>query len=312
MRSLILAAALAAAASPVLAQTRPGPAPKPAGESLMSVAGDRLENVFEAADGSLYATATLGGTVLRRTKAGTVGIFLAIPNPQGLIETRRGRVLDYQDRKPDFGAPGLRLAGLGPHLIMVDVTGKIVKSFDPPDDEAFFNGLAALGKDAVLIADSGADRILKADLKTGKVEVWLDSDQTHAGETPGAPNGIKVHAGWVYFSRGDVYRIHVGKDGKPEGAVELAAQTGGTDDFDVAKDGTVYASHGSDVLKVSPLGTVETFVAGGCPSCTATRISRNGRWLYITGGPIPGRGPTFPGYMNRVAIPQERHGQKGK
>jgi sugar lactone lactonase YvrE len=300
-----LTAALLAGAGASAQPPAPAPPPAaPAGEVLINLPGDRIENAFETADGAIYATATFGDKVMRRGRDGALSVFTTVPNPQGVVETKAGMVVDYQDRHPDFssGRPST-FSGLGAHMVLLDKAGKVVKRLDGLDDNTFFNGMAAGGGDTVFIADDGGDRILKVDLKAWRVEVWLDSAGTHdAAAGPGAPNGLKVHDGWVYFSRGDIYRIRIGRDGKPEGALQLAAKTGGTDDFDVAADGTIYASHGVDVLKVSPTGQVQTLLARGCPFCTATRISRDGRSLYITGGSILGRTPAVAGYVNRIPI----------
>ena len=61
----------------------------------------------------------------------------------------------------------------------------------------------ALSADSTLfISDSGGDRILKVDLRSQRVESWLDCKKTDLASTRAVPNGLKVHDGWVYFSRG--------------------------------------------------------------------------------------------------------------
>jgi sugar lactone lactonase YvrE len=267
--------------------------------------GDRIENVYEARDGALYYTAVFEDRVMR-LKPGEKQptVFFSTHEPQGIVETPSGFVVDYQDRNPDFSSGKFDLRGLGAHLAVLDRAGQRVRTIDGLDDPAFFNGMALSGGTTVFIADSGGDRILEINLKTEKTEVWLDCKKTALASTPGLPNGLKVHDGWVYFSRGDIYRVKIGADGLASGAPELAAKTGGTDDFDVARDGTVYSSHGMDVLKLPPSGPSSKLIDGKCEFCTATRVSPDGRTLYFTGGAVPGIPgmPPIPGFLRKVAL----------
>ena len=296
LTACVLAAALAGAAA---SQAQPA-----APETLFTVPGDRIENVYEAKDGSLYFTSVFSGKVMRLAPGQkTPTAFFAVHSPQGIVETPTGFVVDYQDRDPNFAGGDFNMKGLGAHIAILDRNGRVLRTYDGIDSDAFYNGMALGGPDTLFVADAGGDRIFKIALSTGKTEVWLDKGQT--GATPGAPNGLKVHNGWVYYARGDVYRIKIGADGKPSGAPELAAKTGGTDDFDVAAGGTVYASNRMDVAAVTPSGEITKAVVGQCQFCTSARVSPDGRTLYFAGGSVRGVAsmPVVDGFLRKVALP---------
>ena len=293
----MLAACLLALSTAALAQ--------PPMAALVTRPGERIENVIETDDGTLYFTGVFNSEVLRRTPDGEVEVFVdSLSFPQGILPYGDGFVIDSQDREPDFTAPGgFSFAGLGARLSVVDADGNVVDTLTGPDDDAFYNGMAFVGPDALLIADPGGERLLRADLSNGAVEVWLDSDVIRASTGDDSfPNGLKVHDGWAYFSRGDIYRIEIGADGRPAGTPILAAVTGGTDDFDVAPDGTIFASSGNDIVMTTVDGDSMVFVDEECPFCTAARVSRDGASLYITGGGLPFLPNPPPGHVSRVSL----------
>ena len=235
---------------------------QPEVEQLVVRPGERIENIIETEDGSLYFTGALNSEVLRLTPRGRVEVFVdSISFPQAILPYGDGFVIDSQDREPDFTAPGgFSFSGLGARLSVVNRRGRVLDTLTGPDDDAFYNGMAFIDSDVLLIADPGGDRILRADLERGSVDVWLEAAviQSALGVSPPGPgrrpNGLKIHDGWVYFSRGDIYRIAIGSDGMPGGSPEIAAVTGGTDDFDVAADGTIFASSGNGIVMTTADG----------------------------------------------------------
>jgi sugar lactone lactonase YvrE len=274
-------------------------------QRLATRPSDRIENVFETSDGSLYFTGVLKSEVLVRRPDGRVEVFIdSIKNPQGILPYRAGFVVDSQDQNPNFTDPkGFSFAKLGARLSIVSAHGKILRTLHGPDEDAFYNGMAFAGADTLMIADSGGDRILRIKLVNGTVETWLtDATLRVALGEKGSPNGLKVMGGWLYFSRGDIYKIRIGANGLPEGSPALALQTGGTDDFDVARDGTIYGTSRSGIVAASP-GGVSSTVTADAPAATAVRISRNGKALLITGGGFPFM-PASPqyGYVIRVEL----------
>ena len=272
-------------------------------ERLVTRPGERIENVIETADGTLYMTGVFKGEVLRRAPDGKLDTLLTLHSPQGILAYKNGFVVDWQLRDPNFTDPkGPSFANLGAQLSILDGKGKVLKTLSGPDDAAFFNGMAFSAPDTLMIADPGGGRLLKADLKKGAVTVWLDKPAlvSALGEN-GRPNGLKVHDGWVYFARGDVYKVLIGKDGGPSGAPVLAGKTGGTDDFDVAADGTIYTTSQKGILKITKDGAVSVFVAEA-PSATAVRVSRDGKSIFVVGGGVPVRPNPVDGYLIKVAI----------
>lgn len=280
-------------------------------EVLVTMPGERLENVIEGRDGTLYFTGVIKSKVYRRKPDGSVDAWISTLNyPQGVLAYGKQFVIVSQDREPDFSRaqPGaFSLAGLGQRLSIVSAQGAVIKTITGPDDQAFYNGMAFISKDVVLIGDSGGKRILHADLKTGQVTPWLSAQAmaaipTEASRPPGMPNGLKIHDGWVYFSRGDIYKIKIGAHGQPEGVPLLAATTGGTDDFDVARDGVIYASHGNGVIKTTTEGVSSILTSDACPMCTAVRVSHDGKSLLLTGGGLPMMPNAPPGQLSRLML----------
>jgi len=275
-------------------------------EQLVTLPGDRFENIYQMPDGTLYFTAVFTNKVMRRTPDGKLDVLTdSLHNPQGVLPYGSGFVVNWHERTPDFlNRARMTMAGLGQHLSVLDASGKVVKTLSGPDEAAFYNGMSFTGPDTLLISDSSAGRILNANLKTGVVSVWLDKPAIVAalGGT-GSPNGLKVHKGWVYFARGDIYRVEIGADGGPKGVPIPAARTGGTDDFDVASDGTVYAGSGRGVLKVATDGTTSVLLDQGVPSITAVRVAQDGKAVFAVGGGLPFQPDPAPGYVTRIALP---------
>jgi len=145
-------------------------------------------------------------------------------------------------------------------------------------------------------------------MKAGKLEPWFTdaSVESAAGKGKfGGSNGIKVHQGWVYYtSRNAMWKVKIGRDGKPEGgAVKHSAQGG--DDFDIAADGSIYIAGNKNLLKIAPDGSVSTVAELGV-DCPAVRLTRDGRAaLMTTRGSFPGfPGPVVPSRLLRVALGQ--------
>ncbi len=311
-RNVLLTAALAcAAATAAFAQGPAAPLPygapatNPAVATLITAPGDRFENLSEGSDGALYATATWNGNLWKWTRDGKAAI-LSHPaaNLQGVVVLEDGRLaLTAHDRKPDFGKQPFSFAGLGSKVMVLDKAGKTLKSIDAPES-AFLNGFARVKGDIFMAADAAGGSLYRVDIAKGTIEVWLSADAiAGALNTKGAPNGLKVHGGFVYFARTDVYKIAIGKDGKPSGAPVLVGRTGGTDDFDVARDGTVYATHGTDIIKIPVKGEPTFYTKGGClGGCTATLVSRDGKSLFSAGGSIPVMPNPVAGHVDRSPL----------
>lgn len=132
------------------------------------------------------------------------------------------------------------------------------------------NGLAALDKHTLLLADSWKGNVASLDVKSGKSGVWLEDISTasnfSASGLPLGVNGIKVHGEWGYFTntvRSSFSRVRVDRGKKRViGDVEALAQ-GDTiavpDDFAVLGDGSVILGRplSDKLMKVGRDGKVE-------------------------------------------------------
>jgi len=164
---------------------------------------------------------------------------------------------------PDF-------SDVGPEVLVLDKAGK-VKVTVPGQKGQAFNGITPAGKGIYFIADTGSSMLWRFDSGKKQLEPWLK-------DVPGA-NGIKVHNGWVYVStRAGIQRVQMDSNGRP-GALTMFAQGVRADDFDIAKDGTIYIPIDTTMNKLSPNGEVSKFL-DNVPNGAAALVSKDGKWLY--------------------------------
>ena len=279
------------------------------------------ENLCGTSDGSIYVTGLDDKVLWKVSPAGHVEKFFEWPSVAALIgvaATSNGVAVGAFERPfrrpaPAGGgrppaptaAPGTAQAGgpdfsdVGSEILVLDKTGKLTATIRGQKGQAF-NGITPAGDGKYLVADSNASTLWQVDPARKRIEPWLKGDAlAPAGPVSVGANGIKVHDGWVYVSvtsRSAIYRVQIGADGRPRGSLTVFAQGLRLDDFDVAKDGTMYAPSGNTLYKISPKGEVSKFlenVSGG----PAALVSRDGKWLYwIT------RGGSGPQRLLRVAI----------
>lgn len=257
------------------------------------------ENICQAADGSIYVTGMDDRIVWKISPNATApekfatltshAVVLGVaPTEDGVVVTATERPF----RRP--GQAGNDFSDVGPQVIVLDKTGKVTATI-PGQKGQFFNGITPAGNGRYLIADTNAATVWQINLAKKQLEVWFKSD-TIAGA-----NGIKVHNGWVYFSDGSrgpkgIQRIQM-ENGQPKGMPISVGKDARADDFDVAKDGTIYFPSGTTITKVSPSGEVSRLrenIQGG----PAALVSRDGKWLYW-----PTRGGEGPQKLLRTAIP---------
>jgi hypothetical protein len=263
------------------------------------------ENLFEAPDGSIYITGMDAKVVWKVTPDRRVDTFATVPSVAfvvGVASTGDGFALTAFGRP--FRRPGaagqppqIDFSDIDTQIILLDKTGKVTASI-PGQKAQAFNGITPAGTRGgiYLVADSNAGTIWQVDAGRKRIELWLKDDLLAPTEAArvGA-NGIKVHDGWVYVSsRGTMYRVQMGPDGRPRRTLSVFAQGIRTDDFDIAKDGTIYLS---SMTKISPRGEVSPF-REKVPPGPAVMVSRDGKWLYW-----PTRGADAPQRLLRTAIP---------
>lgn len=243
------------------------------------------ENIFETADGSFYITGMDARSLVRVTPDRRVETFVTLPSVAfvfGVVGMDDSFALTVSER-PYFR--GIRVVGqprqldfsdIGAQVVLVDKAGHVTATIPGPKG-AFFNGIAAAGRGMYLIADS-ANGIVQVDTGKKQIQPWFAHEAFAPTDPPRVGvNGIKVHDGWVYVSaRGAIYRVPIGADGRPNGGLSLFAHGARADDFDIAKDGTLYLS---SLTTVSPRGEIKQF-RQNVPTGPAVAVSRDGRWLY--------------------------------
>jgi hypothetical protein len=252
-------------------------------ETFATLPLTNTENIFETSDGSIYITGMDAHAVVKVTGDRRVEQFANVASSGwvfGIVGSDDGGFVLTASERPYFHRVGqdriFDFSDMGAQVVLLDKAGNVTATIAAAKG-AFFNGIAAAGNGIFLIADS-ANGIVQFDLRTKQLHPWL-ADEAFAPTDPvrvGA-NGIKVHDGWVYVSsRGAIYRVQIGADGGPKGALRVFAQGVQVDDFDVAKDGTLYLS---SLTAVSPRGEVREF-RKNVPTGPAVAVSREGRWLY--------------------------------
>ncbi|CAO2651299.1 Nn.00g095960.m01.CDS01 [Neocucurbitaria sp. VM-36] len=167
---------------------------------------------------------------------------------------------------------------------------KVQKLADLPNVD-MVNGIEALNPHTLLLADSWAGNIVKVDTKTGAYEVALSDPSLAANfSVPALPlgvNGIKFHAGYVYYSNTVQFlvgRVRVSPAGHALGpftTIVSGPNISVPDDFAVAKDGSIYqarplaAPQGDTLQHITLDGRVETVAEGGAVAgATAVRFGR--------------------------------------
>lgn len=272
-----------------------------------------LEAIEIGPNGTLYITNDVDGTILTMDRDGqnVKRIVLADNHPQVLLLTADGgMVVTAHAKAPDYSglARGkFDLTNLDTAVLVLDRAGKLKRRFAGPA-KSFFNGIARVREGLYLVADSTGGSLWQFDLKASKLEPWFTdtSLESAAGKGKfGGSNGIKVHEGWVYYtSRGAMWKVKIGRDGKPEG-VAVQHSTRGGDDFDVATDGSIYIAGYKNLLRIALDGSVSTVVELGV-DCPAVRLTKDGRAaLMTTRGSFPGfPGPVIPSRLLRVALGQ--------
>jgi sugar lactone lactonase YvrE len=272
------------------------------------------ENIGEAPDGSIYVTGIDDHVVWKISPQGQVEKFSDIPSVAavlGVAPSDRAIVVTAFQRPfrrpaPTAGAAAAAPAAqqidftdVGTEVLTLDRSGKVTGTITGEKGHAF-NGITAAGNGKFLIADSNFAAIWQVEPGTRTLELWMKDDVLAPNEQVrvGA-NGVKVHDGWAYVSvssRSAIYRVKIGSTGHAIGGLTLFAKTPRPDDFDIAKDGTIYLSSGTSIYKVSPAGDVTKWL-DNVPGGPATLISRDDRWLYW-----PTRGGTAPQRVLRTAI----------
>jgi len=279
-------------------------------ETLASFpAGDGMEALTEAPDGTIYfEVANDDVQSLWKIKPGGQAekwVDIPIKHPQVVFWYKDGFLVSGSNisvagggRGPGAAPPAPVPGGPDPattaappsttdydgRLVVLDKNGAVVKIIKPTAG-CFLNGITKWHDD-YFVVDARNGTIYRIDIAKGELDTWLHDDlmsPTVARTYPGA-NGIRVFGDWMYWTntvRSTMYRVHIGKDGRPDGAISPFAMFPGGDDFWFAKDGTIYAPSGTNILKISPTGEVSTFV-DMIANSPAAIVSNDQHWVYWT------------------------------
>ena len=290
---------------------------------MATTATNGLEGLDVAQDGSLYITDATAHVIHKIDASGAVSQFSNVGAAvQVILSTPSGAIVTGQEREPDFAAlmrppppgPESAIAGvpssppprigftaesmgkLGPELILLDRSGKVVRTIRGPDG-AFLNGIARLGKN-FLVADSAQGAIWLYETNADALVPWF-KDVALRGPNDRFPgtNGLKVLKNTVYVSNtagGSIYKLKT-SHGKPVGTLTEFAHIASPDDFAVTHDGTVYLPSEGKVVRISPAGK-QTVLAENCKGCdSAMLIDHESKLLLVTHGfgPNPGPGTVY-------------------
>jgi hypothetical protein len=265
------------------------------------------ENLCQTQDGNIYITALDEQAIWKVDARGNVSRFTSVPSMVaivGIAPTDSNGVVVTAFARP-YRRPGATAADftdVGSNVLVFDNTGKLLDTIPSPQPAAF-NGITSIGGGAYLIADSNPGSVWRFELPSKRLSQWLKDPQLAPGGngTGIGANGIKVHGGWAYVgvsSSNAIYRVQLAGDGGPSGALMKWAEGFRPDDFDLARDGTLYAPNGMDgaVYRVTPKGEVSKFL-DGVPGGAAGMIGRDGKLYWGV------RGGTMPSRLLRMTIP---------
>lgn len=260
-----LAVTLSAAfASAFLGAHRPVHA-DPSLEVLASYPGPTfLENLEVADDGAIYVTNYSGKGIERIRPGQKAERFVELDaHPVSILVMPSGFLLAVHGKS---FTEGPAFIGSG-RLLTLDPQGKLIAELPVPD-AGMLNGMMRLENGQVLLADSVKGQILRYDPAQRQIGVWLTDarlvPQTAPHFVPGA-NGLKRRGGTLLISSSaqrKVFSVEVGADGAAAGPMEPVLELPGADDFAVLPDGgLIVATHGKEVLRVSPAGAVSTLTS---------------------------------------------------
>jgi hypothetical protein len=272
--------------------------------------GHFLENLLVRPDGAVLFTSYFASEVGLWSETAGQAVFARIQgHPVSLAPAPGGFLLALHGVAFTEGA---RLAGSGAvQLLAAD--GRPGRRIPLPQS-VFPNGMVQLAEGSYLIADSGLGRIWRLDLAADTAAPWLEVPEMAPDPArPGLPgvNGLQIAGGALFFSnsaRPGIYRVALGADGSPAGAVQRVVALPGVDDFVVLPGGGfLAATHGDVVLRVSAAGAVspllETPDIAGCTAVALAPRPGGGQLLYISasGGLLERRG--LPAHLVRVELP---------
>lgn len=305
----ILGATLAAATYPVSLLYQYPPLPY-----------QNIESVVVRSNGKLLLTLVTGARLVELDPSNPVPIDLAtVVGPQSIIGIAEVSHDVFVVSAGNFsfgpqvvgGVAGVPGTGAVYSIDLNGPTAKVSLVTNIPESGAL-NGVAAVDKDTVLIADSGLGAVWRVNVKTGAYSTALSAPEfAPTAEFQLGINGIKIPEKGVLLYTNSAQAtygvVYIDEDdSSARGGVQVVATApNGTrfDDFDVSKkqEKVYIASPPNAVYTVSENGEVELIAGGGEDETflgpTSAALSKDGCTLYVTtggaGGPMPLSGQVF-------------------
>lgn len=266
--------------------------------------GTFLESIVSDAEGNLYFTRLMTGTVMKLSVDDTLSVFSTLPVggkpgvPEGIMcltMTEEGTIF------ADVIAPGS--AGHG--IWRIEKDGRAVHLASVPD-HVLPNGITTDHRGHLYIADAAAGGVWQINIADGQVKPWFTGEELkrrpYIGVYPPS-NGIQYWQGSLYIANSDraqIVRVELKADGT-SGQVNIHARGVGADDFAIDDSGVIYATTHpyNSVIRITRNGertVIATPEQGVVGPTAAVLASRNGapRKLYVVtdGGlynPLPGQ-----------------------
>ena len=294
------ALALLGTSALVLSALAQAPAASPPPEATMVKtfatlpSNEATENICQLADGSIFVSVMNTKTILKIAADGKVSEFASAPAMAHLLGLGCGdnEVVAVFFGKTFRGSPPVPPATTGSpmnfsdtdtHVYVYDLAGKLKADIPGAKGEAF-NGFAYSGTPGLYYAGNSANgSISTVDTNVKKVALWWKDDSfAPSGNSPIGINGVRVQNSWVYLSgptKKGLWKIKLGSDGKPSGEPIQVEDSVNVDDFDVAKDGSIYFTTGAILYRAAPDGTLSK-VAEPVQGGPSALVSRDGKWVY--------------------------------
>jgi hypothetical protein len=316
-------AAPPAAGAPAAAPAAPA-APAPLDPKVKVFAtlptADTTENICMQKDGTIYVSQIDTKKILKVSADGkTVTEFAAAPATMAHLlnpvcgdneiaaivygKTFRGTpAVAATATAPAVPAGPLHFDDTDTHIYVYDLTGKMISDIAGSKGDGF-NGMAYSGTPGIYYAgNSATGSIALVDTKAKKISVWWSDASFNGGtNSPIAINGLRVKAGWVYFSapnKKGLWKIQIGADGKPSGQAIKLEDSVNADDFDVAANGDIYFPAGTILYREPAAGGDPVKVADPIVGGPSALIAADGKSVLW-----PTRGGTANQRILQVAIP---------
>jgi hypothetical protein len=254
--------------------------------------GTFLENLVISDTGDTVLTSYMDRQILLLDADNNLSVLADLTvHPVGILKTTEGYLVTAHG-SPFTSGPEFTQ---DQQIMQISVNGDVTHGV-PVNDALFLNGMTQLPDGRVLVADSIAGTIWQFDPASQQTSPWLQHPLLTQNPDipvflPGA-NGLKFDDGRLLISnsgRGALYQIDVGPDGAALGEPSIIADTGPIDEFLVAGDQIVVATHGAALKAVDVNGDIITLMSEGCDGCTSVQRRGDAYLVLTTGGLLEGQ-----------------------